>query len=95
MLRSLTRRLLTLLSVTAVALGGPGAALAHAAREAVPPAGKAAAVAPCTCGPVSDPEWLRGAVVYGVVPPLFGARPFKGVTERLDSLKELGERPPS
>jgi glycosidase len=33
---------------------------------------------------------LRGAVVYGVVPPLFGARPLASVTARLDALAELG-----
>jgi glycosidase len=36
------------------------------------------------------PGWLRGAVVYGVVPPLFGDAPFQAVTARLDELVELG-----
>ncbi len=42
------------------------------------------------CGPVLDPAWVRGAVVYGVVPPLFGTHPFQAVTEKLDYLKDLG-----
>ncbi len=33
---------------------------------------------------------LRGAVVYGVVPPFFGERPLASVTARLDALAELG-----
>jgi cyclomaltodextrinase len=72
MLRSLTRPLVSLLSVLMVALGGVAAASAP------------------TCGPVQDPAWVRGAVVYGVVPPLFGTHPFQAVTEKLDSLQELG-----
>lgn len=36
------------------------------------------------------PAWLEGAVVYGVVPPLFGEAPFQAVIERLDYLKEQG-----
>ncbi len=37
------------------------------------------------------PKWLDGAVIYAVVPPLFGAeKPFRSVTERLDELEELG-----
>jgi glycosidase len=39
---------------------------------------------------VSDPAWVPGAVVYGVVPPLFGERSFQAVTEKLDYLKALG-----
>jgi cyclomaltodextrinase len=31
-----------------------------------------------------------GAVIYGVVPPLFGFRPIRSVTERLDYLRDLG-----
>ena len=36
------------------------------------------------------PAWLDGAVVYGVVPFLFGPRGFDDVTARLDAIKELG-----
>lgn len=38
----------------------------------------------------ADPEWYRSAVVYGVVPPRFGAEPLKAVTGRLDALRDLG-----
>jgi glycosidase len=37
-----------------------------------------------------DPGWYRGAVVYGVVPPRFGAPPLRAVTARLDALADLG-----
>ncbi|ACG74213.1 alpha amylase catalytic region [Anaeromyxobacter sp. K] len=37
-----------------------------------------------------DPEWYRGAVVYGVVPPRFGPEPLKAVTARLDAFRDLG-----
>jgi cyclomaltodextrinase len=33
---------------------------------------------------------ISGAVVYGVVPPLFGKEAFKSVTKKLDELKEQG-----
>ena len=36
------------------------------------------------------PAWTRGAVVYGVVPPLFGKPPLRAVTARLDELEALG-----
>jgi cyclomaltodextrinase / maltogenic alpha-amylase / neopullulanase len=36
------------------------------------------------------PAWLEGAVVYGVVPTLFGRQPLKAVEAKLDSLRELG-----
>ncbi len=89
---SLAHRLFALLSVLTVALGGlhPGGALAHATRQLEPEPVTADASSSATCGPVQDPEWLRGAVVYGVIPPLFGARPFRDVTAKLDSLRELG-----
>lgn len=35
-------------------------------------------------------EWIEGAVVYGVVPPLFGDSGFRSVTERLDALSAQG-----
>ena len=35
-------------------------------------------------------EWMEGAVVYGVVPPLFGDAPLSDVTARLDDLDALG-----
>lgn len=41
-------------------------------------------------GTPPPPAWLRGAVAYGVVPPLFGDPPLRSVTRRLDDLKELG-----
>lgn len=36
------------------------------------------------------PAWVEGAVVYGVVPPLFGEDPLQDVIGRLDYLKEQG-----
>lgn len=36
------------------------------------------------------PGWMAGAVVYGVVPPLFGPRGLADVTARLDDLAALG-----
>lgn len=41
-------------------------------------------------GTPPPPAWLRGAVAYGVVPPLFGDPPLDSVTRRLDNLRELG-----
>jgi cyclomaltodextrinase / maltogenic alpha-amylase / neopullulanase len=38
------------------------------------------------------PSWLDGAVVYGVIPPLYGSPPLAAVTGQLDSLRELGVR---
>ena len=34
--------------------------------------------------------WLEGAVLYGVVPPLFGHRPFQDVAAKVPYLKEMG-----
>ena len=36
------------------------------------------------------PAWVRGAVIYGVVPPLCGPDGLKAVTEKLDELDQLG-----
>ncbi|RPI86235.1 MAG: hypothetical protein EHM41_09230 [Chloroflexi bacterium] len=35
-------------------------------------------------------EWVENAIVYGIVPRKFGLPSFKGITEKLDHLKELG-----
>lgn len=37
-----------------------------------------------------SPDWLQGAVAYGVVPPLFGDPPIRSVTAKLDQLQALG-----
>lgn len=37
-----------------------------------------------------DPGWTDGAVVYGVVPDLFGDPPLRAVTERIPELADLG-----
>jgi cyclomaltodextrinase / maltogenic alpha-amylase / neopullulanase len=66
-------------ALAALLLAGPGAGCAHRAP------GRAAASA--RPAPAS---WHRGAVLYGVVPPLFGARPLQAVTARLDALADLG-----
>ncbi len=92
MLHLIPRSLVALLTLGLVSLGGlhSGAALAQsgaAARVAAPT--DPAASAP-SCGPVSDPDWVRGGVVYGVVPPLFGEQPFRDVTQKLDYLRDLG-----
>lgn len=36
------------------------------------------------------PDWIDHAIVYGVVPPLYGKPPLASVTKALDGLKELG-----
>jgi glycosidase len=52
------------------------------------PGGRAYAPAPAAA---CDPAWHRSAVVYGVVPPLFGTGvPLREVTARLDDLADLG-----
>lgn len=38
----------------------------------------------------AGPDWFHGGVVYGVVPPMFGAHPLQDVTRRLDALRDLG-----
>ena len=57
------------------------ATVACASRQPVPPTALAGA-------PRAD--WYHGAVVYGVVPPMFGPHPLRDVTARLDALRELG-----
>ncbi|WP_426751175.1 alpha-amylase family glycosyl hydrolase [Myxococcus sp. Y35] len=85
MLNAFSRRLAAILSLSLLSLAGlpAEAAVRNAATT------EASAAAP-TCGPVKDPDWMEGAVVYGVVPPLFGEQPFQAVTARLDYLRELG-----
>lgn len=82
----LPRSLVALLSVGLVSLSSLHPPAAWARPEARP----AAAAAAPSCAPASDPEWVRGGVVYGVVPPLFGEHPFQAVTAKLDYLRELG-----
>ena len=40
--------------------------------------------------PSPNDAWMRHAVIYGVVPPLFGHPPLQQVTKRLDHLASLG-----
>src|SRR5688500_3105332 len=59
------------------------------------PAADAAAMggmqAQATVKPVGYRQnWLEGAVIYGLVPPLCGEAPFQDVVARLDYLKEMG-----
>ena len=37
-----------------------------------------------------NPAWIETAVVYGVIPFLFGSPAFKAISERLDDLADLG-----
>lgn len=36
------------------------------------------------------PAWVESAIVYGIIPPLFGDPPLQAVTRRLPYLRELG-----
>ncbi|NMO20069.1 DUF3459 domain-containing protein [Pyxidicoccus fallax] len=59
---------------------------AHAAA----PAAARATSASATTGRGWAHPWGRDAIIYGVVPSLFGKQPFKDLTVRLPQLKELG-----
>jgi glycosidase len=39
---------------------------------------------------MENPEWVETAIVYGIVPFLFGSPAFKAIGERLDDLADLG-----
>ncbi|MGB8981524.1 MAG: alpha-amylase family glycosyl hydrolase, partial [Anaerolineales bacterium] len=39
---------------------------------------------------VENPAWVENAIVYGVVPFLFGSPAFRAISERLDDLADLG-----
>ncbi|MGC3999421.1 MAG: alpha-amylase family glycosyl hydrolase [Anaeromyxobacter sp.] len=69
-------------------------ALALLAALGAPAASRAQQPAACSlpgAHAAPPPAWHRGAVVYGVVPPLFDAdRPLRGVTARLGALAALG-----
>lgn len=59
-----------------------------------PPAGPAAACpgteSRLTTTPRGEKAWAPGAVIYGVIPPLFGGEPFEDVRRKLDDLQALG-----
>ena len=38
----------------------------------------------------ANPAWFEGAVIYGVIPQMFGEGGFRGVAARLDDLADLG-----
>lgn len=83
---------LALLLVGALACTGP-VGLARAATAAAPPDAGLHGGPALDCpvaGSAGDPRSLRAAVVYGVVPPLFGPRGLRDVTDRLDALADLG-----
>lgn len=63
------------------------AASAHAAAPGR--AAQASTTAPVPGRGWAHP-WARDAIIYGVVPSLFGKQPFKDVTARLPQLMELG-----
>jgi cyclomaltodextrinase len=66
-------------------------ALAGCRKPAAPSASEVAAAPVAVEAPPSAHDgWMRSAVVYGVVPPLYGDPPLQSVTARLDGLAELG-----
>ncbi len=81
-------------------LGGPFADGEHVVHLAVTDlAGSSDAAATLFCAqdgtPVSvdsdyQPEWIRRAIAYGVIPPLFGDPPLDAVTAALGRLSRLG-----
>lgn len=74
------------LGLLSLSLLGPLSAASASAPGSAPAPGPAPATA---CEPGVS-EWTHGAVVYGVVPPLFGEAPISSVTRRLDTLQAQG-----